>query len=156
MSQVRTPDLFLTYMAGDVPRLVVNEANAMSTNTVHGVTLLNGTDPRALAACFYNSLSLLSAELVGRSYGGGVLKLEPTEAERLVVPRCVKTQRRLLDRVDTLLRSRKYDDLVSTVDQAVLVDGLGLAPGTVTELRTATELLRQRRQSRAGRSTART
>jgi len=32
------------------------------------------------------SATLLSAEIEGRSYGGGVLKLETKEAERLLVP----------------------------------------------------------------------
>ena len=78
-AQVRDPPaLFLTYMSGAFPRLVSNEAGALSTNSVHGVRPYNGADPRALAAGFYTSLTMLSAELVGRSYGGGVLKLEPT------------------------------------------------------------------------------
>ena len=38
----------------------------------------------ALAAA--NSVTALGAELVGRSYGGGLLKLEPREAARLPVP----------------------------------------------------------------------
>jgi hypothetical protein len=33
------------------------------------------------------SLTLLSAEIEGRAYGGGVLKLETREAERLAIPR---------------------------------------------------------------------
>jgi hypothetical protein len=33
-----------------------------------------------------SSLTLLSAEVEGRSYGGGVMKLETKEAERLLVP----------------------------------------------------------------------
>jgi hypothetical protein len=150
-SQLRTPPLFLTYMAAEFPRLVVNEANAMSTNNVHGVTLRNGTDPRALAASFYNSLTLLSVELVGRSYGGGVLKLEPTEAERLVLPRVTAAHSDLLPDVDELVRLRSYDALVSKVDKAVLVDGLGLSPATVAKLRRAAALLRDRRRARAGR-----
>ena len=40
----------------------------------------------ALAASLYKYLTAASAEIDGRSYGGGVLELEPTEAERLLVP----------------------------------------------------------------------
>lgn len=150
MNQVASPPhLFLTYMSSDLPRLVVNEAGALSTNTVHGVRLRNGADPRALAASFYSSLTMLSAELVGRSYGGGVLKLEPTEAERLIVPRPSATHGRLLDQVDALLRARRYEDLTRLVDQAILVDDLGVAPGAVKKLRAAVTRLRGRRRSRA-------
>ena len=67
-SQVASPPhLFLTYMASEVPRLVINDAQALSTNTVHGVRLHNGTNPTDLVVAFYSSLTLLSAELVGRS-----------------------------------------------------------------------------------------
>jgi hypothetical protein len=147
--QVRAPHLFMTYMASEIPRLVMNDAGAASTNNVHGVNLLNGTDRRALVASFYNSLTMLSAELVGRSYGGGVLKLEPTEAERLVIPRPNKSWGDLLVAVDKAVRARRYDDLISTVDRTVLVDGIGLSPGVVARLRDAHELLRARRLARA-------
>jgi adenine-specific DNA methylase len=143
------PHLFLTYMNSDVPRLVANDAGALSTNNLHGVRLRNGTDPRALAVSFYSSLTMLSAELVGRSYGGGVLKLEPTEAERLVVPRPCRTHRGLLSRVDDLLRRRRYDELTTLVDQAILVDDLGVSSATVERLRAAAERLRRRRKSRS-------
>lgn len=145
------PHLFLTYMSSEVPRLVANDAGALSTNTVHGVRLLNGTDPRALAASFYNSLTLLSAELVGRSYGGGVLKHEPTEAERIILPRPSAAHRHLLSDVDRLLRARCFDELQDTVDQAVLVDDLDVPADDVLRLRRAVDRLRGRRRARATR-----
>ena len=143
------PHLFLTYMAAEIPRLVVNEASALSTNTVHGVRLHNGTNPAGLAASFYTSLTMLSAELVGRSYGGGVLKLEPTEAERLVVARPSAGHARLLDKVDQLVRKRRYEDLSDLVDDAVLVGELGMSAGDVRAIRDAAALLRERRRTRA-------
>jgi adenine-specific DNA methylase len=150
-AQVRHPPaLFLTYMSGAFPRLVANEVGALSTNSVHGVRLYNGADPRALAACFYTSLTMLSAELVGRSYGGGVLKLEPTEAERLVLARPSPWHRSLLSEVDRLVRARHYDRLVTLVDQAILVEDLGLAPDRVALLRSAADRLRRRRLLRSG------
>ena len=33
-----------------------------------------------------NTVTLLGSELVGRSYGGGILKIEPKEADQLPVP----------------------------------------------------------------------
>lgn len=146
------PPLLLTYMASDFPRLVSNEAGALNTNTVHGVRLHNGTDPRGLAASFYTSLTLLSAELVGRSYGGGVLKLEPTEAEKLVLARPSREHSRFIDDVDRLLRSRQHEELQTLVDQKVLIEGLGVAPTEVAALRAAGDLLRNRRRSRSKRS----
>lgn len=144
------PALFLTYMSAGYPRLVANRAGALSTNSVHGVRLLNGTDPRGLAAVFYTSLTMLSAELVGRSYGGGVLKLEPTEAERLLLAKPSPRHSALLGQVDRLVRARDYEGALGLVDQAVLVDELGLARDQVALLRSAAQRLRQRRLARSG------
>ena len=45
-----------------------------------------GENPRAVIANTYTYLTAASAEIEGRSHGGGVLELEPTEAERLLMP----------------------------------------------------------------------
>lgn len=82
-------DLFLTYMNADTPRLVANSAQVHHLNSIHGVFLTEpltemGTELLPLAAL--NSLTILHAELTGRSYGGGVLKIEPKEADRWLLP----------------------------------------------------------------------
>lgn len=142
------PKLFLTYCASEHPRLVVNEAGALHTNTVHGVTPALGVDREALATGFYNSLTLLSAELVGRSYGGGVLKLEPTEAEAVLIPTLPAGLGEHLGEVDRLLRDRDLGSVLDLVDRLVLVEGLGLSEGEVALLRSGAERLRSRRRSR--------
>jgi adenine-specific DNA-methyltransferase len=81
------PQAFLPYMNHHGPRLIVNDADASSSNLLHGVTFRRSAPPvRALAVVMCSSLTLLSAEIEGRSYGGGVLKVETKEAERLLVP----------------------------------------------------------------------
>ena len=142
------PDLFLTYCASEHPRMVANEAGTLHTNTVHGVSLAGDTDASALAVGFYNSLTLLSAELVGRSYGGGVLKLEPTEAEALLLPPIASSVGTKLERVDELLRARRMNDVLDVVDKLVLIDGLGLSQHQVSLLRAGAERLRARRRAR--------
>ena len=80
------PDAFMPYMNHRAPRLIVNSAGAWSTNLLHGIRLRDPADDvRALAAAMTASGTLLSAEIEGRSYGGGVLKLETKEAERLLI-----------------------------------------------------------------------
>lgn len=143
-----TPDAFLTYMNDVFPRFVFNEAKVLSTNTIHNVSLKNGTNPRALSAGFYNSLTLLSAELVGRSYGGGTLKLEPTEAERLLVPPIPKELTKQLPEVDRLVRDGDLDGLVKLVDPLVLKP-LGLRDKEIRALRAAREKLFGRRRARS-------
>lgn len=142
------PALFLTYCSSEFPRLVLNEAAVLHTNTIHGVSLHPDVEPRALAAGFYNSLTQLSAELAGRSYGGGVLKLEPTEAEALLIPEVPAIAGEHLETVDALLRSGGLTAVLDLMDQLVLVDGLGLRERDVEALRTGAERLRSRRRAR--------
>ena len=86
---LRPADLLLTYMNADTARLCTNAAGVHHLNSVHGVYLSPehrslGRDLLSLASL--NSVTLLGAEIVGRSYGGGILKVEPREADRWPMP----------------------------------------------------------------------
>ncbi|NBC33522.1 MAG: N-6 DNA methylase [Alphaproteobacteria bacterium] len=128
---VPVPDLFLTYMNHDRPRLVANAAQAQILNSLYGVTLQEGrkTIGRALLplACL-NSLTLLGCELVGRAYGGGLLKMEPREADRLPLPSLALLKNRRSDlqalkpRLAALLQGGRLADAVEAVDAVVLAD----------------------------------
>jgi adenine-specific DNA methylase len=145
----RVPDLFLTYMSNVAPRLVRNEAGAVSTNTVHQVTMAPGVSAKALSVAFYNSLTLLSAELVGRSYGGGILKLEPTESERVLVPEFDFSVGKRLPTIDRLLRCGDLSTVVEAIDPLVL-SPLGLDDADIARLRSARQQLLARRRARNG------
>lgn len=142
------PDAFLTYMNDAHPRLVSNEARAISTNTIHNVSVREDVSPAALTVAFYNSLTLLSAELVGRSYGGGMLKLEPTEAERILVPQFEPTINRHLPEVDRLLRAGETQRVLDLVDPIVLTP-IGLRDSDIAHLRSARLKLLTRRRARS-------
>jgi adenine-specific DNA-methyltransferase len=122
----------------------------MHTNTLHGVRAREGTDPAVLALGFYNSLTMLSAELLARSYGGGVLKLEPTEAEALLIPPLdgFAGSRELLTQVDGAIRRGQLDTALEIVDEIALRDGLGMNEEEVLLLRQGAERLRARRHAR--------
>jgi adenine-specific DNA methylase len=81
------PDLFLSYMAHETPRMAWNQARSLSTNLIHGVYLVDPSLAGWIASAWKNPVTALSAELEGRTYGGGVLKLETKEAERVLLPR---------------------------------------------------------------------
>jgi len=153
---VVTPDAFLTYMSDAVPRLCLNQAQVVSSNTLHNIRLprIPARLRKAFVAAFYNSATLLSCERVGRSYGGGVLKLEPREADRILVPSVDLVSRHksalinLAPLVDTALRNGRegsLDEAVAAVD-AVLFQGEGVARG---EMAAARASLHERRQARA-------
>lgn len=142
------PDLLLTYCSNEHPRLAVNQGRVLHTNTLHGVRIKDSSLTTALAASFYNSLTMLSAELVGRSYGGGVLKLEPSEAEGLLLPPVPSRLEPLLPQVDRLVRAKDLEGALNLVDPIVLGDGLGLSGQEISSLRIGADRLRMRRRSR--------
>ncbi|MGD1236788.1 Eco57I restriction-modification methylase domain-containing protein [Mycobacterium seoulense] len=145
------PDLFLLRQIHLAPRLTVNAAAATSTDTVHRVRLAAGVDPAALAAVFHNSVTFAFAEILGRSYGGGVLELEPGEAEQLPIPPPALAGSGLAGDVDLLLRAGETEKALDLVDRHVLIDGLGLPPEVVAQCRAAWVSLRDRRKRRASR-----
>jgi hypothetical protein len=80
--------LLLAKRSHRFPRLLLNIAGAFTTDTIYRGEMRDQykTRIRDFIAGFHNSLTLLSAELEGRTYGGGVLELVPGEVARLLVP----------------------------------------------------------------------
>ena len=74
-------------MSGEGPQLVANEAHCPCTNSIHGVTLTDGLDLASLEKMWDTPLARLSCELEGHPLGGGMLKLEPGESSRIVLPK---------------------------------------------------------------------
>ena len=151
------PDLLLTYMNQDRPRLLTNDARVHILNSVYGVTLRPGLRRLGrdwLPLAFLNSFSLLGAEMVGRSYGGGLLKLEPREADTLPVPSAAMLREAAADLsaarpgVEAALQAGDAAGAVAQVDHILLSGRLGLGDEQVMALRMARELLSQRRRAR--------
>ena len=121
------PQAFLPYMNHHGPRLIVNDSRARSSNLLHGVTLRPSAPPvRALAVAMCSSLTLLSAEIEGRAYGGGVLKLETKEAERVQVPllsgQLAEGLTAEFDRVNALRAAGDLEAAASLVDDILGID----------------------------------
>ncbi|MFV0571952.1 MAG: Eco57I restriction-modification methylase domain-containing protein [Xanthomarina gelatinilytica] len=107
------------------PRLILNEANAYTTDTMHRVFMKKDTDKNAFIASFYNSLSLAFSEIVGRSYGGGVLELMPSEAGKILLPYQTDNAD-LLATIDKMMRKKKsIDEILKITNKQILKDGYG-------------------------------
>jgi adenine-specific DNA methylase len=145
------PDLFMLRQIHLAPRLTINAAASTSTDTVHRVRLMPGVDATALATGFHNSVTFAFTEIVGRSYGGGILELEPREAEQLPIPAPTHAGADLACDVDLLLKAKEIEKALDLVDRRVLVEGLGLSADVVAQCRAAWLALRARRTRRASR-----
>lgn len=149
---VHSPSAFLTYMSGLRPFLVANAASAVAPNSLHIVRLKEVAPVSAdeLATVWNSSLCLLSAEVEGHPMGGGMLKLEPSEARNVLIP--LPGPKVLMDgvtdEVDRLVRAGRQDDATSLVNKAVLVDMLGLSMADSRLLQTAADDLKTRRYYR--------
>lgn len=68
------------------PRVFFNEANVLVTDSFYRIICKEDYDVKKFVFSFYNSLTLVLAELEGRFYGGGVLELIPSEFKNLLIP----------------------------------------------------------------------
>ena len=144
---VWVPHAFMLRQVHQYPKIILNDAAATCTDTIHRVKLRNGTPAKTVAAAFLNSLTFAFAEVMGRSYGGGVLELEPNEAEKLPLP-LVGAGQLDLNELDQLLREGNIQAALDITDKVLLKDGLGLSDSEVRMLRTIWQKLRDRRINR--------
>ena len=144
---VYVPDAFLFRQIHHAPLLAANHARATSTDTIHRVRVAAGVDADLLGASLVNSLTFAWAEVCGRSYGGGVLELEPREAENLLVPyRFAKGID--AEYVDRRLRAGDLEAAMDHGDTVLLKEGCGFSDRDVQTARAAWNRLRSRRHRR--------
>ncbi len=155
---VDQPDLLFTYMNHDQPRLTTNDAGAQLLNSLYGISLrpnCRAIGRELLPMACLNSVTLLGAEMVGRAYGGGMLKHEPKEADLLPVPSLSTIEavadelRALKPQLTPALRSSDVLQAADQVDRVILRRHLRIEESLIEALREARSHLFQRRVSRA-------
>jgi adenine-specific DNA-methyltransferase len=148
---VRGGRLLLSKRSHRYHRLILNESGALTTDTIYRGGMKRGSEAleAAVVAGFHNSLTLLATELEGRSFGGGVLELVPSEIARLVVP-CAPSQAKYLSKLDGLCRATADDEaLVEKTDRLLASAAIGFPPRLLAQLAEARHALLDRRMSRA-------
>jgi adenine-specific DNA methylase len=145
---IRSGTLMLSKRSHLLPRLVLNEARSLTTDTIYRGEMLPYTQlsPADLVAGFHSSLTLLSAELEGRSFGGGVLELVPTEIGSLSVM-AVPGLSEHLSELDRLARGHDPEAMVDATDALLVREGL-VAPDVAALVAEARAVLLARRLER--------
>ena len=132
----KIPDAFLPYMNNNGPRIVINKAKVISTNSVHRLYYIKkhghgakGLVMKQAAISLLSTFSQLSAEMEGRVYGAGVLKHEPSEAKNIklvfkrnIEPNDLKNINDVFKKINQKLREGKFQEAQELSDDFVLSD----------------------------------
>lgn len=130
------------------PRLIINQAKAYTTDTMHRVTVnktvkfptLKKIDLTALVGSYYNSLTLAFAEICGRSHGGGALELMPNEVEDILLP-YNEANAKIVEQIDGMMRDKEsIEAILKFTDPIILKEGCGFSD---LEIRMANNIWRK-------------
>lgn len=150
------PDAFWPVMRDEGPRLILNYANKHCTNTLHRIFFSAGvgsTQRKAICIALQSTYAQLSAEIVGRSYGSGVLKHEPRDVEniKIVLPSTYTkgSVGRVFAAIDRAMRSGEHDLVRNLADNFVFGAMSRISPKYVRKLRRHVERMRFMRSPRS-------
>ncbi|HRG18427.1 MAG TPA: N-6 DNA methylase [Flavobacterium lutivivi] len=103
------------------PKIVVNSANSLVTDSFYRLETNENSNIRNLAFSFYNTLTFVLAELEGRFYGGGVLELTPNEFKNLSIPYSDAITDEQFENLDTMLRNNiPINEILDYTDRILL------------------------------------
>ena len=117
------------------PRMAVNEARSYVTDSFYRIRMKDGYKIDDLVFSFYNTLTLIFAELEGRYYGGGVLELTPNEYKNLSIPYCKNITKSSMSKLDLMLRGKA--DLLNVLkytDQIILKEHYKMNDAEIIQL----------------------
>ncbi|MGD9569433.1 MAG: N-6 DNA methylase [Sedimentibacter sp.] len=147
------PDAFFLRRNNLYPKFVLNKCGAISTDTMHRMKFNDCVDSETLLLSYYNSISFAFTEICGRSYGGGVLEILPGEMGNIMLPIIkdfpVNKKKELLNKIDIIVRNdENIEDALDLVDEAVLIEHLGVERELCISCRAIWKKLQQRRLRR--------
>lgn len=125
------------------PKILKNKAQVLFTDSAYRISMRHNFDLNSLILSFYNSLTLVFCELRGRSYGGGVLELTPSEFQSLPILYRSVTQEQF-DEFEEMFVDNPIEHILSHND-AKLAEQLGLGVLDLHRLKTIYKKLLARR-----------
>ena len=153
MPSVWAPDAFFLRRNNLYPKFVLNRCSAVSTDTMHRIKLNEGVDKENVLLSYYNSISFAFTEICGRSYGGGVLEILPSEVGNIMLPIINSLNKSLredlLNRLDSIIRNDEdIEKALDLVDQKLLVEVLGIEKEVCISCRKIWRKMQKRRLGR--------
>lgn len=146
---ISVPDGFMLRQISTLPRIFANKTLATSTDTVHRVFLTQTrVSASQLATAALNTITCALAEVYGRSYGGGILELEPSECADLLIPNPESVKGNLIDEVDDLLRQGSVSEARHLVDEHLLISQLGISQNVLADFEEIMRTMQGRRLNR--------
>jgi len=151
------PDAFFLRRNNKFPKFVLNDINAVSTDTMHRIKFNEGLDRDKILLSYYNSITFAFTEIEGRSYGGGVLEILPGELEKIMMPNLqdmdASIVKDLLCKIDKAIRGNiDIEPVLDEVDKKVLIEYIGIDKKVVTTFRIIWKKLMYRRLNRKRKS----
>ncbi|ENU4132273.1 N-6 DNA methylase [Pseudomonas aeruginosa] len=128
-----------------LPRVCLNEADVFLTDTAYGLRMKDGFTIHGLCYSFYNSLTVLFAEIDGRFYGGGVLELSPNEFRGLPLVYHEPTQDEFNEFLDIHDQAAGNVSLILDYGDRWLKRALGLSSKQVAMIQQALDMVRKHR-----------
>lgn len=117
---IKNGDVFFFKRFHKLPKIIVNEMDAYSTDICYNIRLKENFDKFSIVFCFFNSLTLALCEYYGRFYGGGVCELTPSEFKSVSIP-YRKINRNQFKKLDLMFSNgESIENIIDYVDRVVL------------------------------------
>ncbi|MHB8480795.1 MAG: hypothetical protein ACYDA5_10350, partial [Vulcanimicrobiaceae bacterium] len=142
LNENERPEIFFPYMGSQPMPMSLNLTRATCTNAVHRIWLHSREAADSVVFSSWTSLHYLASEMLGRSYGGGVLKLEPSAAHELPVLDLGKPD---IEHLDKISRTQGIEKARDFADRIALRGLLGLSANDVRSIKEAAAVLALRR-----------
>lgn len=129
----KKPEAFFFKRSHLYPKLLANETDALLTDSAYYIEMLQKSR-ESLIFSFYNTMTLMFAELDGRFYGGGVLELTPNEFKKLPI-HIVNTSKFDFKRFAKKFKSKKnIEEILRENDILILRKSLGLSNHNIKKI----------------------
>ena len=120
---------------------------------MHRIKFNDGIDRKRIQLSYYNSISFAFSEITGRSYGGGVLEILPSELSKVMLPKIDKISDKKVDEllsfIDHNIRNKNnIEDVLDILDQEILINLLKFDKTHCLQFRKIWKTLQARRLGR--------